>query len=183
MRSLLFVLGMFLLTALALTVPPRCHALPRFTEEREAAALHFVKKHMPELQPLLAELKKTNLPLYHQEISEIFQVSEFLAEMLDEPRRYDLELKIWKADNRAHLLVGRLRVAPEEEAKKLQEQLRETARELVELDIQVLELQGEQLDKELGEVKDELAQAREQLEQNIKTRFDNLLDKSRKPRK
>src|SRR2546429_247786 len=43
------------------------HALPRFTEEREAAALHFVKKHLPELLPLLTDLKKTNLSRYHQE--------------------------------------------------------------------------------------------------------------------
>jgi len=179
LRSLLLVLGTVLVTALA----PLAYALPRFTEEREAAALHFVKKHLPELQPLLTELKKTNLPRYQQEISEIFHVSEILAEMQDEPRRYDLELKIWKADNRAHLLVGKLRAATDDESKKLQEQLRETARELVELDIQVLELQAEQLDKELGEVKDELARAREQLDQNIKSRFDGLLDKSRKPKK
>ena len=33
--------------------------LPRFTEEREAAALHFVRKHCPELVPLLDEFKKT----------------------------------------------------------------------------------------------------------------------------
>ena len=66
-------------------------ALPRFTEEREAAALLFVKKHLPDLSPLLGELKKTNPTRYHQEISEIFQVSEMLADLLDEPRRYDLD--------------------------------------------------------------------------------------------
>ena len=33
---------------------------PRFTEEREAAAIHFVKKQCPELMPLLEELKKAN---------------------------------------------------------------------------------------------------------------------------
>jgi hypothetical protein len=37
--------------------------LPRFTEEREAAALFFVKKHVPELLPLLEELKKINTPV------------------------------------------------------------------------------------------------------------------------
>ena len=34
-------------------------ALPKFTEEREAAALHFVRKHCADLIPLLDELKKT----------------------------------------------------------------------------------------------------------------------------
>jgi hypothetical protein len=179
MRSLLLVFGTVLAPALTVAASP----LPRFTEEREAAALHFVKKHMPELQALLAELKKTNLQLYQQEVSEIFQVSEMLAEMQDEPRRHELELKIWKGENRAHLLVGKLRAAPDEEGKKLQDQLRDVARELVELDIQVLELQADQLDRELGEVKDELARARDHADQNVKTRFDGLLDKSRKPKK
>src|SRR5262249_36313916 len=40
--------------------------LPRFTEEREAAALFFVKKQLPELLPLLEELKKTNAPHYER---------------------------------------------------------------------------------------------------------------------
>ncbi|HEY1861909.1 MAG TPA: hypothetical protein VGG61_16225, partial [Gemmataceae bacterium] len=35
-------------------------ALPRFTEEREAAALCFVKKQLPDLVPLLEQLKKNN---------------------------------------------------------------------------------------------------------------------------
>ena len=36
----------------------RAEPLPRFTEEREAAALHFVRKHCPDLIPLLDDLKK-----------------------------------------------------------------------------------------------------------------------------
>ena len=54
---------------------------------------------------------------------------------------------------------------------------------MVDLDTQVLELQAEQLDKELGEVKDELARAREQLEQNVKARYEGLLDKTKRRRK
>ena len=182
MRTLLLLLGTFVVTTFAFASGPKTVGLPRFTEEREAAALHFVKKHLSELLPLLAELKKTNAPRYQQEISEIFQVSEMLADL--QPRRHDIELKIWKAENRAHVLVARLRgPSDEEEKKKLQDQLRDLARELVELDIQGLEVQAEQLDKELGEVKDELARSREQLDQNIKSRFENLLEKSRKPKK
>jgi chaperonin cofactor prefoldin len=182
MRTTSVLLGFLLVsaTASALAAKP---ALPRFTEEREAAALFFVKKHLPDLLPLLGELKKNKAQRYQQEISEIFQVTEMLADLQDEPKRHDLELKIWKAENKAHLLVGRLLAPPEEERKKLQEQLRELARELVDLDIQVLEAQAEQLDKERGEVRDELSRAREQVEQNVKTRYEGLLDKSKKPRK
>ncbi len=38
--------------------------LPRFTEEREAAALHFVNKQGLELVPLLDDLKKANRNVY-----------------------------------------------------------------------------------------------------------------------
>src|SRR5436190_1739659 len=145
-------------------------SLPRFTEEREAAALYFVKKHLPDLLPLLADLKKQPTPTsYQQEICEIFQVSEMLADLDDDARR-KLELDVWKAENRSHILVAQLRSATEDEKKKLEEQLKEVARKLVELDIQVMEAQAEQLDKELGELKDELARAREDKEQNARTR-------------
>ncbi len=156
---------------------------PRFTEEREAAALFFVKKHVPELLPLLEELKKSNFPRYQQEVREIFKVTEMLAELQDEPRRHELELKIWKCENRAHVLVAQLNAPKEEERKKALDQLRELARDLVDLDVQVLELQAEQLDKELGEIKDELARAREQVEQNVKARLEGLLDRAARPRK
>jgi hypothetical protein len=181
MRMALSLLGFLLLAGNAAAAPKL--SLPRFTEEREAASLFFVKKHLPELLPLLGELKKNNLTRYHQEISEVFQVTEMLADLQDEPKRHDLELKIWKAENRAHLLVARLRAPPEEERKKLQEQLRDLARELVDLDIRMMEAQAEELDRELGEVRNELARTREQVEQKVKDRYESLLDKSRKPRK
>lgn len=157
--------------------------LPRFTEEREAAAVYFVKKHLPDLLPLLAELKKNNAARYQQEICEVFQVTELLADLQDEPKRHELELKIWKAENRAHLLVARLLAPPEEERMKLQDQLRALTRELVDLDIRMMETQAEALDREVSEIRDELARTRDQLDQKVKSRYESLLDKSRKPRK
>ena len=181
MRTLILVGALWL--GMAVTSAAPRPTLPRFTEEREAAALYFVKKHLPDLLPLLGELKKNNPAGYQQEVSEIFQVTEVLADLVDEPKRHELELKVWKAENRSHVLVARLRGASEDEKKKMQEQLRELARELVELDIQVLEGHAEQLEKELGEIKDELARSREEKEQNVKARYDQLLEKSKKPRK
>jgi hypothetical protein len=157
--------------------------LPRFTEEREAAALFFVKKHVPELVPLLDQLKKTNQTQYQLEIREVFQVTELLADLQDEPRRHELELKIWKAETKAHALVAKLSTPNEEERKRIQNSLQEIARELVELDILVLEVKADQLDKELGEVKDELAKAREQLDKQAKARYEGLLDQAKKRRK
>jgi hypothetical protein len=157
--------------------------LPRFTEEREAAALFFVKKHVPEVLPLLEQLKKSNPAQYEQEIREVFQVTEMLAELQDDPRRHDLELKVWKTENKAYALVARLSTPNEEERKKIEAELHDLARELVELDVQVLELKADQLDKELGEVKDELAKAREQTDKQAKTRYEGLVDQAKKRKK
>jgi hypothetical protein len=158
--------------------------LPRFTEEREAAALFFVKKHLPELLPLLEELKKNNAPQYQHEIREIFQVTEMLADLReDDPKRYELELKVWKAENKANTLVAQLSTPTDEVRKKVEVQLQDLAKELVELDMQVLELRAEQLDKELGEVKDDLAKMRDNLDKQVKDRYEGLLDKARRPKK
>jgi hypothetical protein len=155
--------------------------LPRFTEEREAAALFFVKKNLPELLPLLEELKKTNTERYQREIREVFQVTEYLAELQDDPRRHELELKIWVTESKAHALVAKLSVPNDDERKKAEAQLQELAKELVELDAQVLEHKADQLEKELGEVKDELARIREQGEKRARERYDSLLEKSKRP--
>jgi hypothetical protein len=158
-------------------------ALPRFTEEREAAALFFVRKHAPEVAPLLEQLKKANLAQYQHEIREVFQVTEILAELQDDPRRYDLELKIWKTEAKAHTLVAKLATPNDEERKKLEANLQELARELVELDVQVLELKCEQLDKELNELKDELGRARDQMDKQTRARYEGLLERAKKSKK
>jgi hypothetical protein len=158
-------------------------ALPRFTEEREAAALCFVKKHLPDLVPLLEQLKKNNAKQYEHEIREIFQATEWLTDFQEDAKRYDLELRIWKTENKAHILAAKLSSTVEEERKQLEGQLLALAKELVELDVQVLEVKADQLDKELGEVKDELAKARESGDKQIKERYEQLLEKAKKRRK
>ena len=55
--------------------------LPAFSEEREAAALHFVNKHVPELKPILEKLKAADAGKYRTEIREIFQVTEWLSDL------------------------------------------------------------------------------------------------------
>jgi hypothetical protein len=155
-------------------------SLPRFTEEREAAALCFVKKHLPELAPLLEQLKKNNAPQYQHEIREIFQATEWLADLQDETKRYELELKIWKSENKAHMLAARLSTVAEDEKKKLETELLGLAKDLVDLDVSILELKADQLDKELGELKDELAKAKDNTEKHVKDRYEQLLEKTKK---
>jgi hypothetical protein len=176
-----FARSAFVLAAVALlpAASPAADPLPKFTEEREAAALHFVHKHCPELLPLLDELKKTNRPAYESQIRETFQVSELLADLQDDQKRYDLELKIWKAENKALVLVAKL-ASPKEDRKLAEEQLQVLAKELVELEVQSLEHRVELLRTELAGAKDELAKFRDNLDRTVKDRFEALLEKAKK---
>jgi hypothetical protein len=174
------VAGLLVVAALALRPAAGSggtNPLPRFTEEREAAALFFVKKHLPDLLPLLGQLKKTDEPQYRREIREIFQATELLADLRDEPQRHDLELKIWVAENKAQVLVAKLSTPSDEERKKVQAELQELARTLVNLEIDVQEHRAEQLERELGEAKDELARMRDSRDRHTKERDESLLNR------
>ncbi len=153
--------------------------LPKFTEEREAAALHFVRKHCPELVPLLDDLKKTARVSYELQIRETFQVTELLAD-LDDPKRAELELKMWKAENKALVLVAKLANPQEPTRKAVEEQLQALAKELVELELQSLEHRVEVLRTELASAKDDLAKFRDNLDRTAKQRYEALLEKAKK---
>lgn len=157
--------------------------LPRFTGEREAAALHFVKKHLPELLPLLEHLRKNSAVEYQREIRRIFQVTELLADISDDTQRHDLELKIWIAENRAQVLLAKLATPKEEERKAIQEQLQELARLLVQLDIDVLEHKIDMLDRELGEARDELSRTKDNRDKLARERYERLLQQLDKRKK
>jgi hypothetical protein len=155
-------------------------SLPRFTEEREAAALHFVRKHCPELVPLLEDLKKVSRPAYELQVRETFQVTELLADLQDDPKRYDLELKIWKAENQALLLVAKLAAPLEEDRKKVEDRLQALAKDLVELEVQSLEHRVGLLQGELAASKEELLKVRDNFERAVKDRFEALLERAKR---
>ena len=184
-RCLMFA-SVALLTASAgrATTPvPGDTVLPRFTEEREAAALCFLKKNATELLPLVERLKKENPSRYQHEIRSVFQVAEMLADLEDNPQRRDLELEIWKIESKAHALASRLPELPDAERRKAEADLQKIARQLVDLDTRVLEVKAEQAEKELTEIRDELSKARDQVPSRAKARYESLLDQGRKRRK
>jgi uncharacterized small protein (DUF1192 family) len=163
-----------------LTGSSSADSLPKFTEEREAAALHFVRKQCPDLIPLLDDLKKANRPAYESQIRETFQVTELLADLQDDQKRYDLELKSWKAENKALVLVAKLGSLKEDERKTVEEQLHAIAKELVELEVQSLEHRVALLQSELASAKDELTKFRDNLDRIVKDRFESLMEKAKK---
>ncbi len=176
--SLVLVCGGFALALLTAQAADSTHPpLPRFTEEREAAALHFVKKHLKELLPVLDQLKKGQPAQYEREIREVFQVTEWLADLKDDSVRHDLELNIWVTENRALLLVARLATPDAEERKRLEGQLQELSRELVELDIQVLNTKVSGLKQDLMETEDELSRAVQNRDKRAAERYAELLKK------
>jgi DNA repair exonuclease SbcCD nuclease subunit len=179
--TLLSLILTAVLTGLA-SVAPAAEPLPRFTEEREAAALHFVRKHCPELVPLLDELRKGNRPLYEEQVRETFRVTELLADLQDDPKRYDLELRVWRAENKALVLVARLAGPREDDRKAVEDQLRALAKELVELEVQALEHRAEVLGRELAATREELARTRDNFDRSVKDRYEGLLEKARKKR-
>jgi signal recognition particle GTPase len=183
-RLLAVLLAGAVLCGLSRAVAPPSSAadkLPRFTEEREAAALFFVNRHLPEILPLLMELKKKRRPQYEHQIREAFAVSEMLADLKDhDPKRYDLELEIWKTEHRAGALAAKLCTCAEAERSKLEASLRELVRQLIELDVKVLDARAEQLGKELAQVKKEQTRLREEMDKEVRDRFNELLKQGRK---
>lgn len=165
---------------LVCALPCRAEPLPRFTEEREAAALHFVRKHCPDLVPLLDGLKQANRAAYERQVRETFQVTELLADLQDDPKRHELELKIWIAENKALVAVAKLATAKDDDRKRAEEQLQALAKELVALDVRALEHRVEVLGTELSSAKDELAKFRENLDRAAKDRFEALLERAKK---
>jgi hypothetical protein len=107
-------------------------------------------------------------------------VTELLADLRDDRQRHELEVKIWVAENRAHLLIARLSTPNAEDRKKILGQLQDLSRLLVSLDLEVLEHKAEQLDRELGEIKDEVARVRDNRDKHAKDRYEALLQKVRK---
>ena len=170
------------LLALSCGIANAADSLPRFTEEREAAAQFFVRKHCPEIVPLLDELKKSNRPAYEQQIRETSQVTELLADLQEDSKRYELELKIWKAENKAMVLVAKLATPKEEDRKAIEDQLKVLAKELVDLEVLALEHRVEVLERESTNAKEELSKARESLERSTKEKFESFLEKAKKRR-
>jgi len=173
MRTLTLLLAV--VPALLAADAPAARPLPRFTEEREAAARHFVGKHLPEVLPLLDDLKKSAADQYQREVRRIFQATELLAELQGDTARYDLELRIWKAEQLAATQVARLATGPAAETPKVQATLKTLARELVELDVALLQLKTDRLERELASTRDALSRGREEMDRDARKRYEELL--------
>ena len=122
---------------------------PVFTEEREAAALTFVRKNRPELLKMLEELKLRNPAEYQRAVGDLFRTSEMLASVRQEdPGRYELALKGWQAEMHANMLFARLVQQPGE-TKEVEAELRQAVEKLVGSQIEQTAYQVRRVEGEL----------------------------------
>lgn len=170
-----------LIAAEAVSEPPRKPPLPAFSEEREVAALHFVRKHTPDLLPILEKLKTADQKKYQQEVREIFQVTEVLAELrVEDEKRHNLELELWKTEINALILVARFPSSTEEDQARLKDDLQVQAKRLIDLDQQLLKFRVDELEKELLEARDELTRMEGSREDLSKQRYEKLFDQAKR---
>lgn len=129
--------------------------LPSFTQEREAAALTFLRAHHNELADLLTQLKKHNKSEYQQAIRELFRSSERLAQWQEKnPKKYETELALWKLNSRIQLLLAQLSMASDP---AVEQQLRQAITEQIEIRRQELLAEKERLSARLSELDQELS--------------------------
>ena len=125
------------------------HQLPSFTEEREAAALVFARKHNPDVMKLLSHLKKTHRDQYERTIRELFKTSEHLAHLRErDPKEADLALKGWITHSQIHLLASQLARNPDD-AEDIKKKLKATFEHIVEIQLAQSALQIQKLKQNL----------------------------------
>ena len=142
-------------------------SLPMFTEEREAAALTFVRKNRPELLKMLEQLKVRNPGEYQRAIPDLFRTSEMLASIKQQdPARYEFALKAWQAETHTHLLMARL-VHQQGDAGQAKRELKQAVEKVVDVQL-------EQAADQVRRMEAELEQARRHY-QELKNRRDDIV--------
>lgn len=151
-----------------------------FTEEREAAAMTFVRLNHPELADLLDQLKSSDNAEYQRAIRDLFRSSERLAQVEERnPQRYPHELALWKLNSRIQLLVARLAMTGDD---SLKDELRTALRDRFESRKALIDEERGRLQAKLTELNAEYADIQQHEAQLIDQRMAKLLDDASKSR-
>jgi hypothetical protein len=151
-----------------------------FTEEREAAAMTFVRMNHPELAALLDQLKLNDVSEYQRAIRELFHSSEKLAQLQERnPKRYPMELEAWKLNSRIRLLVARLTMSPDP---KIEDELRQALVQQVGQRKAALNDERERLESRMAELKEQLKKLDEQQTNSVEQRMAKLLSDASRSR-
>lgn len=147
------------------------------TPEREAAVVSFVERNHPELAELLAHLKTNQPKEYDRALRDLFRVTEKLAMVHErDDRQYGLEIKAWKAQSRAQLLVARLKMTDPEsgDSEELKNQLREVLAEQMQARLDVLKLERERVSGRLEKVNEDISRLERDRDSVIDMHLKNL---------
>jgi hypothetical protein len=143
--------------------------------EQEAVALQFVREHHPELAELLAALKPSNPAQYAQAMQDLFRASERIHQARPrDPRRFELELQLWKTQSRRDLVAVRLRMARTPE---LESQLRQLIQEHLDLQQSLLRLERDRVAERLRKLDEQLA--RDNRDEQVEQQFQQLVSRPR----
>ena len=159
---------------------PKDVRMPGFSPEREAAAITFLDSHHPELSRLLGRLKKSRPKEYKKAVRDIFRASERLTNWQDKnPKRYEVELKLWKLKSRIQLLTAKLKISSDAATK---EKLHAAILAHGDARSERLVQERSRLAKRLEQLDAAIEKSRAQRELVAKRRMQQLLDGSRKLR-
>jgi hypothetical protein len=161
---------------------PQSPPPPVFTEEREAAALTFVRKNRPELLAMLAGIKLRKPAEYQRAVGDLFRTSEMLTSVRQEdPGRYELALKGWQAEMHAGTLFARL-VGQPDETKKVEAELRQAVEKVVELQIEQSAYQVRRMDGELERLRKQHQELQSRRAELVRERMAAMLQAVQKQR-
>ncbi len=166
--------------------PARVAKPPDSPAAREAAALAFVTANHPELAALLAQLKPMRPGEYDRAIRELFQVKTSLEKLkAQDPRRYDVGLRVWKARSRVELLTAKLVSAPDpgSESEELKSRLRTALTDQLAIQIEQQKLERDLAAERVEKLKKNIERLESNRDKVIENRFQGLLNKSRNARR
>lgn len=156
--------------------------LPIFTEEREAAALVFVRKHRPEMARMLEHLKENHREHYERHIRDLFRTSERLANLRQRDSEHaKLALKGWQLESRLHMMAAQMAQHPDQ-VEKRKEALQKGFEELIDIQIQIAARQVAQLQNQVKMATERHEKMKARRKQMAQQRLEQVLQAIHKKR-
>jgi len=151
------------------------------TPDQEQEALAFARNQHPELADLLVKLQEKNPKEFEKAMQELHRAQQRLSRLAEQnPKRFPLELNLWKVDSRIRLTMGQMMLEQESEEAELKALITERTNlkiELLKFDrsqaaekVASLDRQLEQLQRDAeSDAEKELAKVRQIAKKNGKT--------------
>jgi hypothetical protein len=152
-------------------------------DEVESTVVRMVNDHLPELKPLLAQLRNKEPEQYKRAIRDLAKSSRRLAAAEKRgPEAFELEVRTIRAQTSVNLLVAKLRVRDRESDRKALRKATETLRhaelERTRHEVKLLQARLERLQKHVQTARQELQEKEQHLDQHIERSLQTFLRKA-----